>query len=269
VRALSPLRVGRPRRTAGAALSVAAITSALLGLSCVSASAEAQPRAEAPSGHSDVRSTTEESQSWVGGSSLLIDSVAGETEQFTAAATRGYAFLSTSNGKPVRWNPCAPITYKINRNKAVPKAELAQIKKAFAQVGRALGGVTFVYRGSTTVVPDSVADTAAAKADIVLAFARPGSGPTRSAMLQGGRNLGMGGYATSATTSGDGVRVPIARTGAVALDSHGFASLTRRQRSNLYLHELGHVVGLDHVGDRKQVMYPLVSKSSPAKYVCR
>jgi hypothetical protein len=76
----------------------------------------------------------------------------------------------------------------------------------------------------------------------------------------------MGGYATSHWFSGDGVHFPIARTGAVALDSHGFASLTRRERSNLYLHELGHVVGLDHVGDRKQVMYPLVSKSSPAKY---
>jgi matrixin len=265
VRALSPLQAGRLRRTAGVGLGVA-ITTALLGLTCVSASAETQPRVESPSQLSGAPAATEEGQAWVAGSSLLIDSVPGETGQFTAAATRGYAFLSTSNGKPVRWNPCAPITYKINRNKAVPKAELAQIKKAFTQVGRALGGVTFVYRGSTAVVPDSVADTTAAKADVVLAFARPGSGPTRSAMLRGGRNLGMGGYATGGYTTGDGVHVPIARTGALVLDSHGFAALTRRQRSNLYLHELGHVVGLDHVGDRKQVMYPLVSKSSPAKY---
>jgi predicted Zn-dependent protease len=34
----------------------------------------------------------------------------------------------------------------------------------------------------------------------------------------------------------------------------------------LLLHELGHAVGLRHVSDDSQVMYPVIGKTSPAGY---
>ena len=37
-------------------------------------------------------------------------------------------------------------------------------------------------------------------------------------------------------------------------------------RGNLEQHELGHVIGLDHVQDRGQVMYPSISDQSPDGY---
>ena len=37
-------------------------------------------------------------------------------------------------------------------------------------------------------------------------------------------------------------------------------------RGNLVLHELGHVVGLDHIGDRTQLMHASIHQDSPNGY---
>ena len=78
-----------------------------------------------------------------------------------------------------------------------------------------------------------------------------------------GNVLGYGGSSSYWSGSSDEAYV----TGEVIFDTDlmglrpGFGpGLTR---GNLTIHELGHVVGLDHVQDRGQVMYPSISPSSP------
>ena len=181
------------------------------------------------------------------------------------AATGLYSFLSTHGGKPVRWDPCVPIRYKVNRNAAVPASEVRHLRAAFARLGRDLGGVRFADAGATTLVPDTTDDARKARTGIVLAFASPGAGARRSAMLTG-REAGRGGFGSARWGSGDGPHVPIATGGAVVFDAGKARAMNRKTRTAMYLHEIGHVLGLGHAGDRRQIMYPALLNSGPRTY---
>jgi hypothetical protein len=95
---------------------------------------------------------------------------------------------------------------------------------------------------------------------MVFAFAAPGSGARASSMLGGG-NWGWGGYAWSASRG-----QARAYSGTVVIDSGQVPRMDRRMRTSLYLHEIGHAVGLDHVGDPRQVMHPRLIASTPTKF---
>jgi hypothetical protein len=188
------------------------------------------------------------------------------TTAAAGTATGGkYSFLSTWGGKPVRWDPCAPITYRVNLNRSAPAAEIRYIQAAFAELGRSLGGVRFVYTGVTGVVPDKADDAKAARTNIVVAFAAPGSGRARSSMLSG-REAGRGGFGSTSWSSGDGANVPIAKAGSMVVDARKFRTMNRKTRTALYLHEIGHVLGLGHASDRGQLMYPTLLNSGPRTY---
>lgn len=187
------------------------------------------------------------------------------TEAHAATTSPGYRFQRFDGGKPVRWDPCAPIRYKINPGAGVSAVEVRRVRAAFAATGKALGGVRFVYTGTTRIVPDDVAHAAAARADIVFAFAAPGSGAHRSSMLLGWE-LARAGFADNRSGSRDGVFVPHAYSGAVVVDARKVPTLGNRERMSMYLHEIGHVVGLDHVEDSRQLMYPSILRSSPATF---
>jgi hypothetical protein len=172
-----------------------------------------------------------------------------------AAQRKTYRFLLMQPDKvtPIRWNPCRPVRYRIALNGAVPASEIPRIDTAFRIVGNALGGVTFVNDGRTTVVPDAVDDAGTSGADIVVAFALPGDGPTRSTLLTGWE-AGRGGFAASGTAGPDGVVVEHPTHGSVVIDAEKWQAMTRHDRAVLYLHEIGHVVGLDHPADPRQIM---------------
>jgi hypothetical protein len=193
------------------------------------------------------------------------EGAAGDATTAAVRASGGkYTFLSVWDGQPVRWDPCAPISYRVNRNGGAPASEMRYIHAAFGELGRALGGVRFTYAGTTTVVPDKADDARVARTNVVVAFAAPGSGRTRSAMLSG-REAAKGGFGSTRWTSGDGVNVPIANAGAVVVDSRKLRSMNRKTRNALYLHEIGHVLGLGHAG-RGQLMYPTLLNSGPSTY---
>jgi hypothetical protein len=172
-----------------------------------------------------------------------------------AKAFRGYRYLlmQPDGVTPIRWNPCRPLHYRISLGGLVPASEVARVRAAFGAAGAALGGVQFSYDGPTTVVPDTVDDAGRAGADIVFAFSLPGSGPARSALLTGWE-AGRGGFAATGAAGAQGRDAQHPTHGSIVIDAAKWKIMTRHDRTVLYLHEIGHVAGLDHPADGHQIM---------------
>ena len=164
-----------------------------------------------------------------------------------------FGFLFPNGANPGRWNPCAPVHYSVNASKA-PAGGEADLQEALRRVGSATG-INFVYDGPTTAVPNNGDGSTAT----VIAWAAPGE----SNMLTG-NSAGIGG--ASGISSGGYIRIT---KGFVVIDSTrtvapGFGGGVTQ--GALLMHELGHMVGLDHSGDQAQIMYPTVTSRTPADW---
>ena len=169
------------------------------------------------------------------------------TPRYTPRGGTAYRHL----GRPhARWDGCRVITYRVNPQR-MPTGALSDVKEAFRRVSEATG-LRFRYAGATSFVAYKRGGSGwLKKADLALAWAPPRLVPGLASNV-----VGLGGYA-AARTSTSWSRIT---QGYVVLDSTsrmpaGFAG-DRTTRGLALLHELGHAVGLDHVGDRRQVMYP-------------
>jgi hypothetical protein len=197
--------------------------------------------------------------------------------QSASAATATYrlSYGTLPNGvvRVQRWNPCqATITYKVNVA-AVPSTKrstvLSETKSAVAKLASATR-MTFSYKGTTTEVPRK--GTAGAQtAELVIAW----TSPTRTDYPLSGSTIGYGGFSwawASRTVSGKTTYTYATRRGFVVLDTpqamsqlaSGFGYGARR--GNLVLHEIGHAVGLQHVSDPAQLMYPALTRKAPNGY---
>lgn len=200
--------------------------------------------------------------------------VAPQTASAATAAYRlTYASLPNGTSVPVRWNGCqTAITYKVNLA-AVPTAlrstVLSETHAAVRQLAGATG-FTFSYKGSTTEVPQ-VRSSAGQSAEIVIAYTTP----TKTNFSLAGNILGVGGlsyYWSARTVNGATTYSVAAQRGWVVIDTPDMLRLTKAglgtgaRRTNLLLHELGHAVGLQHVSDTRQQMYPTLSSTSPQGY---
>lgn len=201
------------------------------------------------------------------GLSLLTGCVGGTIERATERAdSSSFDFLDydpVTEG-PIRYNPCEPVHYVINPSRA-PEGGVTDIKEGIATVSEETG-IEFIYDGLT-------------KEPITLKrpIYQPGRyGRERWAPLLFGwvpkelllkknrHALGAGGSAYEKNQAGNLVYV----SGIVSLNAEaeldpGFDE--GETWGDVVLHELGHVVGLDHVEDVSQVMYAEIT-AGPAKW---
>ena len=169
-----------------------------------------------------------------------------------------YAFLEAREGGclPVRFNPCEPIRYVVNAALAPPGA-LDDLREAIRQL-EAATGMTFVDEGLT----DEPASVNRARsqperygnrwAPVLIAWDHGDRFRMEPTNPAGGRSFPVGQVSVSG--------VLIVNVDAVAQDrgrsrpADGFGEGTTWGR--VFLHELGHLVGLGHVARSDQIMFP-------------
>lgn len=182
--------------------------------------------------------------------------------------------------KTVRWNPCAPISYRINTAGWATSYRVQLVRRAIAKLAAATG-MRFSYLGTTSYIPhyavlhyatgnqyvlNAAQQRAATGAQLVVAWAFQGSNLARDeSNLLTGNEAGVG---TNSWRSSYSSQLRIL-DGAIVIKrgvrlQPWFATGT--STGALLLHELGHVVGLRHVGDEHQIMYPVFGSYSPGVY---
>lgn len=160
----------------------------------------------------------------------------------------------------VRWNPCnGVIRWKLNPSNGL-YGQLATIKAAFRKLS-SLTGLRFAYAGTaTTPIQTGTSVGPYDGYQILIGW----SDPTYDANMTGG---GSDTWAT--TTPRWYASNEQMQSAVVALNMDYRSQMIAGMRPGgsfgmLMLHELGHVVGLDHVDDQNQAMYPTILQGARA-----
>jgi len=167
-----------------------------------------------------------------------------------------FALLQENGVSPVAYDPCRQIHYVIRPDQA-PAGGEELVHAVVARLAETTG-LQFVYDGPTDEAlsddrppfqPDLYGDR---WAPVLVAWQTPEENPTLA-----GDIVGEGG--SNGIALGTGPRIYV--TGSVSLDSGQFPSILERRdgaeiAKGIMLHEFGHVLGLDHVDDDDQLMYP-------------
>ena len=171
-----------------------------------------------------------------------------------------YVFTKTQPGNPavpVTWSHCTPVDVAVNLGPA-NAAEQDLVATAIARVADA-SGLPLRYAGPTTYLP--TAGTPVPFPDgieIVFAVAQPGE-----SSYTDGYALGV------ATMIYTGYDVQWAARGRVVIDwrnTSDFLGEHPTARTGLYMHELGHAVGLGHAAESTQLMYMGIPTTNDASW---
>ena len=157
-----------------------------------------------------------------------------------------FAFMKTQPGTddPVTYSPCRPIPYVVNPAGG-PAEGLAMISTAITRISAA-SGLAFEDRGTT----DDARYNGRRPGDPVLIGFVPSG--VLDGLSRASGNVGLGG----STAVSAGVAHLAYRTGLVALRRDWFddPQVPEAQKIAVVMHELGHVLGLAHVGDTGELM---------------
>lgn len=193
-----------------------------------------------------------------------------------------YQKLPDGRNAVARWNPCQVITYRVNptfvsSNPSSRQSAVLEVKEAFRRASIATG-ITFKYTGITSQVPRNTSNRrwhqSQTSAEIVVAWVNQTKSSARSDLLGragSGYSAGTGGYAYKYWKVGGDPWAGVTGRGFVVLDARqnskfawGYGRGTTR--GALLLHEIGHSLGLMHVGANNQTMYPTVVSRASTGY---
>ena len=174
------------------------------------------------------------------------------------AGSGGYKLLNPKFGPP-RYDPCRPIHYVI-RDQNTPAGGDDTIRQAVAAVSKATG-LRFIEDGTTTETPSPKrlaylpARYGNRWAPVLIAWTNPTEIPELTGQIDG-----LGGSSWYSANTGHGFAYV---SGDVYLDAPQLTELQAGPDGSVaeklvIEHELGHLVGLDHVQDPTQIMNPSV-----------
>ena len=173
------------------------------------------------------------------------------------------------DGTPVTWSPCRPIHYVV-RTAGMPSTGLADLESAMAEVSSDTG-IPFVYDGTTDENPGAARSSYQPDrygkrwAPVLVSWVTEKEDPFLTDQV-----LGITWPSQMLTGGGGSVYV----SGQVEIGVAHLAAAARETGEDLshavMLHELGHLLGLEHVQSRDQLMYPYLESQrtfSPAERV--
>ncbi|WP_416416861.1 matrixin family metalloprotease [Paenarthrobacter aromaticivorans] len=174
-----------------------------------------------------------------------------------ADASDSYKFLATNDdGTPVGYSPCRPLHYVVNAATA-PEGTDALLATAIANISAA-SGIQFINDGSTDELPTAKREPYQPSkygdrwAPLLISWTTPETAPALADTV-----IGTGGSTMYSLNNGPKSYI----TGSLELDTPQVTELLAEEGGSDYVlavmqHELGHVMGLDHVDDPVQLMYP-------------
>ncbi|MDQ3941470.1 MAG: matrixin family metalloprotease [Actinomycetota bacterium] len=183
----------------------------------------------------------------------------------SGGSAESFGFLRTDpvTGRPVRYNPCEALHFVINLEHA-PAGGVDDVGRGIRMMS-AESGIELVLDGETTERPSPRRPlyqprryTSERWAPVLLAWV-----PQNELLPRGRHPAGSGGSVATPNRKGRLVYV----TGTITLNADA-PLLPGYDLGNTWgdviLHELGHVLGLAHVEDPGQIMFPNVTTGSAA-----
>lgn len=163
------------------------------------------------------------------------------------------------NGKTVHWNRCRAIGYRVYLKGAPAKAK-RDAQEAMRRVNKA-SGLKFRYRGISRTQPHRKGTGYARDTSLVIGWL-PKERFNGNAGLGGWWANGDGGITSGFVMINRAVKL---RPGFGVGQTSGTSPYNVGTTGQILMHEAGHAVGLDHVKDKAQILYPQM-RSRPATW---